>query len=149
MEDDKLTVRYWRIFISLFIGVVLALQLTVIIFGIGARLYPFVTYGMYTRVHEDGEYLDIEYRIFAQLDSGTEIQIRPEDVGMNFWKLHRFANRILNGEDAEAQQLMSLYESRSGASVAQIRVATYPAIITRYGMQDAPSRTLRVIRRES
>lgn len=142
------SVPFGRRFIGAFIAVILGLQYGVMVFGLdGGRFYPFVGYAMYSRVHVENENLAVNFPVFVQMTTGEEHRVVPEDLGMNFWKLHRFTEIALNGGDKEAQMMMSLYEKKSGRSVAALRIASYPAIITREGVKTVPTETLLVIPR--
>jgi hypothetical protein len=147
---SQLTSTLGRRFIGTFIAIVLGLQIVVVTFRLGGgRFYPFVGYAMYSRVHVENEPIAVNYPVFVQLPSGEELRVAAEDLGMNFWKLHRFTEMVLSGSKDEAQMLMSLYESRSGRPVAALRIASYPAIISRDGVKAVPSETLLVVLRAS
>lgn len=111
-------------------------------------MYPFIGYHMYTNVHREGENLDVEYPLYMRLGSGREVQVANEDVGMNFFKLDRYVNRVLRGSEDEAQMLMALYESRQNATVESLRITSYPAIVTREGVMAVPSETLYSLERD-
>lgn len=134
--------------IGAFIVVLLALQTGVVATMFDDRLYPFINYPMYTRVHMENEYVGVEYLVYMRLPSGEDVRVLPADLGMTFFKLVAHSVSVLLGSEEEAQILMELYEKRSGRAVAALRIDSYPAIITRNGMQEAPSTTLALVARQ-
>lgn len=146
--DIGITSARWRLFISAFIVVLIGLQAGTLFLPFGYRLYPFIGYHMYTNVHREGENLDVEYPLYMRLGTGREVQVANDDLGMNFFKLDRYLNRILRGNEDEGQMLMALYESRQDAAVESLRITTYPAIVTREGVKEVPSETLYSLERD-
>ena len=137
--DSALPVRRSRTVSTLILGV-LGLQFfagffPILVPGIrlDPKLWPFLSYGMYSEAYRPGDLVLNEQVIVGILDDATETEIRSEDVGMQLWNFRAFAGAIKE-EDMEAiRDFVAEYEQRSGLRVTAVRLESYPILVARGG----------------
>jgi hypothetical protein len=137
--------RYHAHAISFVIIAILALQAIALFKPIRRAAWPFVNYPMYATPHYEGDNLSVEVLVFADFADGTSAEIRPGDVGLNWFKFFYQARCIagLHGSCSQpelyARQLAELYEERTNKRIVRMTAKSYPAVLTRNGMQPAES----------
>jgi hypothetical protein len=101
-------------------------------------LWPFVDYPMYSRPHYEGEPIP-QVRIVGTLDDGTEVWIRPGDVGLDSWhfKIHLVRGLDTNNA-ARVRELVHLYEARHNGRLIGLRLENHPLILSRDGIRPGP-----------
>jgi hypothetical protein len=86
--------------VSAFIGVVLFLQVVAVLFETERHAWPFMNYPMYATSIAEGDRVDVDHRVVAELDDGSEVDITWDSlgldpgVGLRFWL---FRIWIVNG----------------------------------------------------
>jgi hypothetical protein len=90
---------------SLVIIAVLGLQTIGVLVRPGAMGWPFNDYPMYSSSHQEGERILVRYHVFATLADGREIEIEPEDLGVNHFFFKKFVRLLLRQDEDVAPAL--------------------------------------------
>jgi hypothetical protein len=108
--------------------------------GTGFRFWPIVSYAMYSRAHYDGETVDVYDLLEGTLSDGTVVEISRDSLGLSFW-FYRHLVADLKKDDPVAVQLL-IDNFRSGNELVEVRVMSYPIMVTRTGPMEKPSEVL-------
>ena len=85
---------------SAFIGLVLFSQLVAVVLQTEKHAWPFMNYPMYSASLAEGDRVDVEHKVYALLDDGSEVEITWASLGLDpdarskFWL---FRIWIVNG----------------------------------------------------
>jgi hypothetical protein len=146
---------------TMVIVVVLGLQSVAILLRSNAWIWPFTDYPMYAWSHHEGERVSARHYIYATTADGEEIEILPEDVGVNIflferWGRHLMENpsievdtsgqvknwlksttlfRLLKGEDGTdmTELFVTMAERNLGKDIVKLRVEDTSYVVTRNG----------------
>ncbi|MEQ8463036.1 MAG: hypothetical protein RIC07_05645 [Coleofasciculus sp. E1-EBD-02] len=92
-------------------------------------LWPFVSYPMYNYAKYEGDTIK-QYSIYATLDDSTEVLIKPEDLGINYWVFMYVFKGSLRLEKKEMiMNFVQLYESRYHTKIINLRLYNYPLVL--------------------
>lgn len=104
-------------------------------------LFPFLNYGMYSRVHAPGT--PIRRIHVVALTPDGERTLTPDDVGLNFWT---YQWGFVDAIRYEQRDRLTLYaeavERRTGLRPTGFRVEDRPALLTRDGIADGATKVL-------
>src|SRR5437667_6308265 len=107
--------------VSVVIAVVLMLQFAAT-FDLFPRLvsrpshlfWPFVNYPMYRAAHYEGAVIE-RYRVFGRAADGSEVEVAPSDLGLNFRKFQDVAVAALLRRDVpRVSAFAEMYRVRMG-----------------------------------
>jgi hypothetical protein len=128
------------------VGYVLVSAIIVVILGLqifaGFRNpaqwgWPFVAYPMYRGAHYENERLRYDFTTYAMLSDGSRQQIKPGDLGMDWWRFRANLIDPVFREDREALQIVvDHYCEESGQKVTGLEIEDLGVIVTRDGMKD-------------
>ena len=128
--------------VSLVIAVILTLQFAAS-FDLFPRLvsrpsslfWPFLNYPMYRGAHYEGAVIE-RYRVFGRAADGTEVEVTPGDLGLNFRKFQDLPVAALLRYDApRVAAFAEIYRARMGTRLVAMRVERHGDILTRHGLQ--------------
>lgn len=108
--------------------------------GTGFRFWPVVSYAMYSRAHYDGETVDVHDLLEGTLSDGSVVEIPRDSLGLSFW-FYRNLVRDIKKDDPVAVQLL-VDKFRWGDELVEVRVKSYPLMVTRTGPMEKPSEVL-------
>jgi hypothetical protein len=91
--DTQQSVTQLRI-ISAVIVAVLGLQVFALATRSGKWTWPFTDYPMYAHSHREGERISAKHFVFAITADGREVEITPENLGVNLWVFERWAGAL-------------------------------------------------------
>lgn len=138
----------YRILVSVFVAFVLAFQ-AIISFGpivgvnVGTLYWPLVNYAMYSRSFQEGDFIDYYRLLEGVTGDGRTIAIPMESLGLHLWH-YRTLVRDLEGGRKEAFE--HVYRSLPpGTELTEIRVRSFPVIVTRDGPVEQGSKLLATI----
>ena len=141
--------HFGRSVITLVILFFLGLQTVAIAMKVGAApLWPFMDYPMFSGTRYEGDRIEIEPRVFATLDDGSEVQLTHMDFGLITWTFHGFIGHLLSGDSEtydrrfDFDHLVRLYNDSHERKLSRIRIETSPWILTKNGGQQAPPEVL-------
>jgi hypothetical protein len=101
-------------------------------------LWPFMNYPMYRGAHYEGAVL-ARYRVFGTTADGSEIEVTPSDLGLNFRKFQDIVVEALRrGDVARVAAFAEIYRARVGMRLVRMRVERHGHVLTRDGLQVAP-----------
>jgi hypothetical protein len=101
-------------------------------------LWPFVDYPMYSRPHYEGEPI-AQFRISGTLEDGTEVWIKPGDVGLDAWHFSiHFVRGLGSNDAARVKDLVRLYQARHNRRLVGLRLENHPLILSRDGIRPGP-----------
>jgi hypothetical protein len=110
--------------ISVVIVAVLGLQVFAVVARSGKWTWPFTDYPMYAQSHQEGERIPAKHFVFARTADGREVEVTPENLGVNRWVFERWASSL---KRAAAQQRHSDPSGRAVADrPARAKVDTWP-----------------------
>ena len=134
------------------IAAVLTLQAAAIAGRVSWTLWPFTDYPMYARTYHEGSLVH-RYRLVGLLASGEEIEVRPEDLGLNFWKFDGGPVRSLRrfGEYPSVSgprlaEFRRIYEARYGRRLAGFRLEDHPVRVERRRITELPAEVIQTLR---
>jgi len=110
--------------------------------GLDPRLWPFLSYGMYSEAYRAGDSVD-EILVVAVLEDGTETEIQGRDVDMNLWGFQALIYALQEDDLEVVKEFVTAYEDGSGATIAELRLDSRPILIERDGPSVQPQRTLK------
>ena len=150
---------------SLVIVFVLAFQFMAVMLRSSVWIWPFTDYPMYATIHQEGERVSARHFIYATTVDGGEIEISPEDVGVNIFLFERWGRQLMDAPAAEAKPpggikgwlkstalfrllkgkdaaditeiFVALAEQNLGVDIVKLRVEDTPYIVTRDGFAPA------------
>lgn len=94
-------------------------------------LWPFIDYPMYNYPKYEGDKLN-QYFIFGILEDSTEVLIRPEDLGLNYWIfMYGFKESLRKGNDKDIKNFAKLYESRHNKKLLGLRFEDRPLVLSK------------------
>lgn len=133
-------------FFSIVIAMIIGLQ-SIAIFGrVTSFFWPFVNYPMYHDAHFEGEPIKIRHYVIAILDNSGELEIRPEDLGISFWKYHMdLSNAIKDENFTRINPYIQQFEIKTGKHVIGLRLEEHPLTLTREGFQPAPFEVVKTL----
>ncbi len=150
--------RFARSAATLAILALIGVQSIAIAFKIKIVLWPFMDYPMFSVTQYEGDPIEVEPRVFAILDDGSEAQMTHEDVGLITWTFAAFIRTALANSgpivptddsgtpDQDARinldNLVQLYNERHESKLTGIRIESSPWIITRNGGQETTPKVL-------
>ena len=103
-----------------------------------AQFWPFTDYPMYRYARHEGTTIDW-YRLLAHRDDGRDIEVTPEDLGLNFRKFRDFVVTAVRINDLETiRRFADLYAVRNGARLESVRLERSGVILARDGLRPAP-----------
>lgn len=98
-------------------------------------LWPFLDYPMYARAHREGAVVDRPV-VIGTLPDGREVPVRPEDLGLNFWRFHYGVVEGLERGNIDGLAVHAdLYRARHGTPLARLRLESRPLVVTRDGVR--------------
>jgi hypothetical protein len=101
-------------------------------------LWPFMNYPMYRGAHYEGAVL-ARYRVFGETADGSEVEVTPTDLGLNFRKFQDIVVDALRRHDiARVAAFAELYRARLGTRLVAMRVEQHGHILTRDGLHPVP-----------
>ena len=107
--------------------------------------YPFLNYPMYNLVHYEGDEV-IRYLVFGVLEDSSELEVHPEDLGLNIWLFNgSFITSILANDIEIADFYAEEYQVRNNVRLTHLRLENHPVILTRDGPTQGPRRILNEI----
>lgn len=110
--------------ISVIIVLVLGLQTFAIVARSGKWTWPFTDYPMYAQSHQEGERISAKHFVFARTADGQEIEITPENLGVNRFVFERWAAALR--KEAEQQRLGDSSADAAADRPARPRGETWP-----------------------
>ena len=132
--------------VSIFILFVLAMQTYVSVIPGGNDFWPFIDYPMYQHKHREGERIDGGHSVYATLADGSEIEIRPADVGTTYFKFQgHVAKALVRGRENSWKPLLQQFEKRRNVKIVRLRVENYPMVITKEGGKPAPAEVVKIV----
>jgi hypothetical protein len=135
--------------VSLVIAVVLSLQLAAT-FDLFPRFlsrsthlfWPFMNYPMYRAAHYEGSVIE-RYRVFGRAADGSEIEVTPDDLGLNFRKFQDIVVAALrSGDMPSVAAFAEIYRVRMGTRLVAMRLERHGHMLTLDGLQ--PTRPVRL-----
>lgn len=100
--------------------------------------WPFIDYPMYSFPRFEGDEIGRPLLIGIEPDS-TEVEIEPDDLGLDFFPYIRGPVRAVRYGNREAAELFRvLYEERQGVRVIGFEIEERPIVITRTGYRSGP-----------
>ena len=131
--------------VSCFIAAVLLLQAwasfgPLVGGGSGFRFWPIVSYAMYTRAHYDGETVDVQELLEGTLSDGSIVDITMDSLSLNIWFYRNLVRDLKKNDPAAIALLVNRY--RNGQELVEVRVKSYPLMVTRNGPAKKPSEVL-------
>ena len=103
-------------------------------------MWPFINYPMYKTPHFDGDRLNVRILLYANLDNGEIVEIRPKDVGFRYFQFFYHARciaehppKVCKEPAIYAKRLADRYAIRSDNRILALTTKSYPAKITRNG----------------
>jgi hypothetical protein len=134
-----------RVLLSTFIVGVLGAQL-VAAFGHTNNYFPFMWYPMYAPPHFEGERITVHHSIYAVQANGTRHHIRPEHLGLEFWRYERLARQLLVNHVEPNAPALAVIRKRH-PNLTELQINDYPMVITRNGPRPAPEMVVHRISR--
>jgi hypothetical protein len=131
--------------VSLVIAVVLMVQLAAT-FDLFPRFlsrpshlfWPFMDYPMYRYARYEGSVIE-RYRVFGRRADGSEAEVTPGDLGLNFRRFRDIFVAALRGADMpRVIAFAEVYRVRQGTRLVEMRVERHGDILTRDGLLPAP-----------
>jgi hypothetical protein len=131
---------------SLVIAVVLALQVAAT-FDLFPRIlsrpshvfWPFMDYPMYRFARYEGSIIE-RFRVLGRHVDGSEIEVTPSDLGLNFRKFRDIlVGSLRAGDVPRVAAFAEVYRVRTGKPLVAMRVERHGHILTRDGLRPAPS----------
>ncbi len=108
--------------------------------------WPFLSYPMYRFAHYVGDRIDVRFPVFFTLEDGRELEVFPEDLGLDYWKFMRNFKSAIQNEDAQMLDVyIREYQRRTGHRVVHLRLENYPLVLSSDGGRSAPSEVLKEI----
>ena len=103
-----------------------------------SQFWPFTDYPMYRYARYEGATIEW-YRVLATQADGHEIEVTPEDLGLNFRKFRDFVVTSVRINDLETvRRFAELYADRNGTRLDSIRLERSGVILERDGLYPAP-----------
>ena len=103
-----------------------------------SQFWPFTDYPMYRYARYEGTTIEW-YRVLAQRHDGSEVEVTPEDLGLNFRKFRDFVVTAMRINDVQTiTRFADLYASRTGTRLASVRLERSGVILARDGLYPAP-----------
>lgn len=140
----------YEIFISGFIIVMLSMQaakstglLKAMGIGRDRHLWPILSYHMYSRVRLEGDYVEAYDLVQGVRSDGSIVDISKEDLKLGLWHF-RHMIRGLKDQDPGAIQLLTS-RFASSKDLKEVRILSFPVMVTRDGPADKPSEILALI----
>lgn len=132
----------YRIAISVFVTAVLVGQSIVTfapIFGesFGMRFWPIISYAMYTRAHFEGDTVEVYELLEGTLRDGSIVEIPMESLGLGIWYYRNLVKGLKKEDPVAIDMLIDRY--RWGDELTEIRIKSYPLMVTRNGPAEKPS----------
>jgi hypothetical protein len=116
--------------------------------------WPFLDYPMYAPPRYEGESID-QYFVFGTLEDSSEVPIRPDDLGLDFWLFSGITQGIgvvpalLRHDTKRIQDYIDLYRSRHNKRLVALRLENHPLILLRGGVKPGTPQVLKTFRFES
>ncbi len=131
-----------RVVVSIVIGAVLVLQaaasfaLLAPLTRRGAHwLWPFLDYPMYSRAYREGASVERPV-VIGTLPDGREVEVRPADLGINFWRFQNGVVEMLRRGDYKWLAVHAdLYRARQGTPLVRLRLESRPLVVARDGVR--------------
>jgi hypothetical protein len=99
------------------------------------RFWPFMNYPMYRFAHYEGAVI-ARYRVFGQAADGSEVEVAPSDLGLNFRKFQDIAiDALRRGDMVRVAAFAEIYQVRTGTRLVRMRVERHGQMLTRNGLQ--------------
>ena len=131
-----------KIFLTLFIISVLGLQamtsITKFIFTswhFQKGAWPIISYPMYHKPRQEGEHLDIAYKISAELNNGEVIEVTNDDLGLKFWDFQRVCWGLIAAKKDGYLKVINSHPR--GSEMIRLQVYNSPYIVTKEGLMEA------------
>jgi len=110
------------------------------------RLWPFLNYPMYQHAHHPGDLIN-QYALMGTLDDASIVRIKPEDLGLDYWKFLYGPIAALRTNDVETLPLyVRMYQRRHHRCLVQLRLENYPWLLAKDGVHPAPVEVVREVR---
>jgi hypothetical protein len=123
-----------KILISAVIIVILATQAVAGFIDPGKWGWPMIAYPMYKKAHFEGERLNHDVNVYAQLSDGTRTEINRNDLGMDFWIFHyNVVGPIGQGRSEPLAPLVQRYCRESDNQLIKFQVEDKGVAIGRDG----------------
>jgi hypothetical protein len=106
----------------------------------GFRFWPIVTYAMYSRAHYEGETVEVYDLLEGTLNDGTVVEIPMDSLGLSIWYYRNMLKGLRNQDPVAIKLLTSRF--RWGDDLAEVRIKSYPLMVTRDGPAEKPSELL-------
>jgi hypothetical protein len=104
----------------------------------GQYLWPFLDYAMYTTAYRVGDRIH-RYHVFAGFDDGSELELHPPMLGMNFFHFRiRVSEPIRDGRHELLRPLPDEIERRLGRRPVVLRLEDHPLVLRRDGADHLP-----------
>jgi hypothetical protein len=99
-------------------------------------------YPMYRSARYEGSLMEW-YRVLGRKADGSEIEVTPDDLGLNFRRFRDVVIAAIRGADMpRVAALAEIYRVRTGTRLAAIRLEQQGYILTREGLRPAPTTRL-------
>jgi hypothetical protein len=103
------------------------------------RFWPFMDYPMYRSAHHEGSLIEW-YRVLGQCADGSEVELTPVDIGLNFSKFrHIFVAAIRSTDRPRVAAFADVYRVRRGTRFVAMRLERYGLVLTREGLRPSPT----------
>lgn len=130
--------RFWRMFVSTVVLIVLPTQLIASLIDTGRWGWPFITYPMYANAHYEGERLKYDVRAFAVLEDSSRIEIKREQLNMRQrWQFYLFQKHvwfpIRDGDKELLEPLIRKYCDLSNGKLVRLELEDLGIAVTKEG----------------
>lgn len=112
-----------------------------LLYNCGASLWPFMSYGMYSKPNYEGDQIN-QYYVYAILRDSSEVRILPEDLGIDSNLFRWFVNALIENDTEYIETYVNIYESRHNADLIGFRLDNHPLILARDGVYPGPPEIL-------
>lgn len=135
MEKSYLHSAY-QILVSTFVAFVLLFQ-TVISLGpiagieIGTQYWPLLNYAMYSRSFHEGDTVNVYRPIEVVTADGVATELTLDDLDLQLWHYRILGTDLENGNQDALDFLLA--KVASGSAVTEIRIRSFPVVVTRAG----------------
>lgn len=101
-------------------------------------LWPFMSYPMYSYPNYLGDKIK-QYSIYGVLENDNEVQILPEDLGINYWIFMYSLKEALRKKNyEEIKNFAQLYEIKNQKDLISLQLRNTPFVLTEKGLVSEP-----------
>jgi hypothetical protein len=139
--------RIYETLTSLFAAGILLAQAGVVIGAVvgdagisGKKFWPIVSYHMYSESRFEGETIEVHDLLNVVRADGTLVPVTKEELKLNLWDYRHLSKGLKRGDEIAVRIFQQRYPVWS--DFEEIRVLSYPLMITRDGPAKKPSEVL-------